>query len=56
MYANGINDGLETSCGAFSDDIKLIRTADNKAIRRNLDKVYWWPVKWDLPFNFSDYQ
>lgn len=52
MYVRDTNIGVENPSLTCKLDINFLRTANTGAIQRDLDKVYWW----DVPFNLRKCQ
>ena len=53
LYINDLSTDLENPCYKFADDVKMVGTATSESMQRDLDRIYEWSVKWDLPLNAS---
>lgn len=49
MHVSEITNRLENPCRVIEKDVNILRTANSEAIHRDLDNVYQWSVRWDLP-------
>jgi len=57
IYINDINNQIESKLNKFADDCKLMNKVNNnedfQKLQGDLDKLYNWSVKWQMPFNIN---
>ena len=59
IFINDMPDMVESMCQLFADDAKIFRNvhirdeASNLKLQKDLDNLYQWSQKWQLPFNTS---
>lgn len=56
MCVNDITSSPECPCLVFANDIRLLGSANGECIHRDLDKIYQWSARWDLPLKVSSRQ
>lgn len=59
IFINDMPEIVDSMCQLFADDAKIFRSvhirdeASNLKLQKDLDNVYQWSQKWQLPFNTS---
>jgi ribonuclease P/MRP protein subunit RPP40 len=56
MYINDLTTDLENPCYMFADDVKIVGNPNASSIQRDLDRIYRWTRKWELPLNAAKCQ
>jgi hypothetical protein len=52
IYINDITDHVEASILIYADDTKIFST-NRQLLQADLDRVFEWSVRWDLPLNLD---
>ena len=57
IFINDMPDVVDSMCQLFADDAKLYRNVtspeDNRKLQDDLDRIYEWSTRWQLPFNID---
>ncbi|XP_071941051.1 uncharacterized protein [Antedon mediterranea] len=57
LYINDLPDQIDSEITIFADDTKIFRKINNlddaKKLQEDIDKLFKWSIKWQLPFNLD---
>ena len=59
IFINDMHEMVDSTCQLFADDANIFHSEDirdeasNLKLKKDLDNVYQWSHKWQLPFNTS---